>query len=644
VGCLFCGKEIGPIRVLRDSEFCTPSHRLLYLDHALQRIDRQSLEPTLVAGFAVDWPICEGPKRPAALTHRLAPSRAGPSPAAPFGKTQLAIPAPPLPSPTLPIGQNPVITAPQPAAAPAGPMPLPLFTVAANPSAVPVRLPTAAVLWPGCHGIQAGGADQPTPEPEPAEMAVCPRLADAIDAFARSFGRREPFWPRPMRCLDTSARLFAGYAALPEPAAVKNPVLPVAAPLCAHSASFTVSPVAPPCDVPIPRTGLPEPPFIPLEFFCAPGARPIAKRPVWLPRGIPPIPPRYVLPIAASRVEEISVPEKPRRKSVFPRIFSRSGNGRHSGLIRDTVKTLAASLLLGSLLWYGLTTGRQAVRQDSSSPQTAPAVPAASNRPPDSPNGENTSRPSRSPSFVARIRQAISQRAASELSDTFHQGMADWGATSQTWIKGWSRHPDGFVRPGQLALFHPSQSYTDYHLEFFGQIERKAIDWAVRAKDPKNFYAMKFSVIEPGLRPMIAILHYPVVGGKRGRPIQVPLNVMVHNNTPYHVTVDVRGDHIVTSLEGQEVDTWIDDTLPTGGVGFFAEAGEKSRLYWMKISRNQDFLGRVCAFFSGSASDTTGAYAASWPPPNQSPAAGMALFGGGIYSLDPTRRFPPWKF
>jgi len=49
------------------------------------------------------------------------------------------------------------------------------------------------------------------------------------------------------------------------------------------------------------------------------------------------------------------------------------------------------------------------------------------------------------------------------------------------------------------------------------------------------------------------------------------------------------------------VDSWTDDALPSGGVGFFSEAGEKARLYWMKVYKNDDWLGRICAILSGSS-------------------------------------------
>ena len=116
----------------------------------------------------------------------------------------------------------------------------------------------------------------------------------------------------------------------------------------------------------------------------------------------------------------------------------------------------------------------------------------------------------------------------------------------------------------------------------------------------KNYYAMKFKVVEPGLRPIIAMVHYTVLGGKQGRRVEIPLSVMVHNNEPYHVAVEVKGNRMVTSIEGQEIDSFTDNTLTSGGVGFFADAGEKARLYWMRVTANNDFVGRVCAYVAAA--------------------------------------------
>jgi hypothetical protein len=103
---------------------------------------------------------------------------------------------------------------------------------------------------------------------------------------------------------------------------------------------------------------------------------------------------------------------------------------------------------------------------------------------------------------------------------------------------------------------------------------------------------------------------------------------MVHDNTPYHVAVEVKGNRVITSIEGQEVDRWTDDTLASGGVGFFSEPGERARLYWMKLVTNDDLLGRICAYLSGGSeegSDTT----ARWRR-MESPAGMPQPLPGGV--------------
>ena len=162
------------------------------------------------------------------------------------------------------------------------------------------------------------------------------------------------------------------------------------------------------------------------------------------------------------------------------------------------------------------------------------------------------------------------------------------------------------MNTGALALFRPTLKFNDYRMEFFGQIETKSIGWTVRATDAKNYHAMKLTVVEAGIRPFVALVHYNVVDGKSGHRTQTPLNVMVHNNRPMQFAVDVRGNRFVTSIDGEEVDSFIDNTLVAGGVGFFSEAGERARLYWMRVSRNDDWLGHVCAMLAEEAGASCG--------------------------------------
>jgi hypothetical protein len=166
---------------------------------------------------------------------------------------------------------------------------------------------------------------------------------------------------------------------------------------------------------------------------------------------------------------------------------------------------------------------------------------------------------------------------------------------------------------------------------------------------------MKFAADGPGPRAVVSMVHYPVVAGVKGARVSTPLTIMIHEHTAYHVAVDVHGDRITTSIEGEEVDSFVDSTLARGGVGFFADAGEQARLYWIKVSKNEDWLGRVCAFLSGGSSDT----AQLWPPAGTLPspgsgapvpanqfalAAGFGLMRRNAFSrISDHRRFLSWR-
>jgi hypothetical protein len=115
---------------------------------------------------------------------------------------------------------------------------------------------------------------------------------------------------------------------------------------------------------------------------------------------------------------------------------------------------------------------------------------------------------------------------------------------------------------------------------------------------------------------------------------------MMHNNEPYHVAVDVRGNRVVTSIEGQEVDSWTDDSIKAGGVGFFSDVGESARLYWMRVSKNQDWLGRVCAYLSsGSGSNTADLWRDQMPHAPSQPADPAPPPTMDIAAADETEEF-----
>jgi hypothetical protein len=415
---------------------------------------------------------------------------------------------------------------------------------------------------------------------------------------------------------DRAAAFQPGVPSAVEPSAAELHPGDVS-PRLASASAVRSSIQAPASPAAILRCGLPLAQPVDTDLICQQTAMAPIKSLASIPAEVEVLAPRFVVRPIFERVEEAVAPPKPVDKTpAFAEIFAISKAARKTSAARYGLhaagKLIAASLIVGVGMWFGAGSVRisrqmlavntsirgMGARDTSSGTDNVSSAPASGfptprNSAPKSPQGP-----------IAAVRRAIQGRAAVELTDTFKR-MEAWGSSAMALPAGWTRNPDGYVRSGQLALYGPAQTFTDYHFEFFGQIEKKSMSWAIRARDNQNYYGMKMSVIEPGLRPVVAMVRYAVVGGKKGQRVQTPLSIMMHNNEPYHVSVDVKGNRVVTSIEGQEVDSWTDDALKVGGIGFFSEVGESARLYWMRVSKNQDWLGRVCAYLSSGSGTNT---------------------------------------
>jgi hypothetical protein len=50
------------------------------------------------------------------------------------------------------------------------------------------------------------------------------------------------------------------------------------------------------------------------------------------------------------------------------------------------------------------------------------------------------------------------------------------------------------------------------------------------------------------------------------------------------IRVDARGPRFATFVQSQQVDTWTDDQLKSGGVGFLNDRGERAHVQSVQIS------------------------------------------------------------
>ena len=387
------------------------------------------------------------------------------------------------------------------------------------------------------------------------------------------------------------------------------------------------------------ETGLPHPGLLPIEYHSQRQRHVPTGRPEWrTPRPALQPPPFLLCPVL-ERLEE-PAPVKPGRPG-FGKLRTMPAAKRTPRSLM-VAGTIAAGVLLAAALWVGVANfrgNRRLIAQDEV--PSAYVVPSPGNRAgaARAPNGAPANQP-KGP--VAWIQRTIAKRAALKIGDGF-RSMDNWDGEAQARPAGWARHPDGYVNTGALALFHPSLKFTDFRLEFFGQIETKSLGWTVHAANTMNYHAMKLTVVEAGMRPFVALVHYNVVDGKSGHRTQTPLNIMVHNNRPMQFDVDVRGSSVVTSIDGEEVDSFVDNTLVAGGVGFFSDAGERARLFWMRVSRNDDWLGHVCAMLANGAGEgsTAGLRGPRLPggaPAHRLPGDGSEMAVAGVWMALPYLR------
>ena len=350
------------------------------------------------------------------------------------------------------------------------------------------------------------------------------------------------------------------------------------------------------------ESALPHPELLPVEFHAHRGRSAAAGRPEWQSPRPSLVPPRFLLRTIPEKLEGPVAPEKTTRKQPVVVEIPNMPTAKRQPTVLMVAGKVAAGFLLAASLWFGMANfrGDHRLAAREASPGDAALSTAIGESAPGLPGSGSAAQPP-SKGAVAWVKQTIARRAALKIPENFHD-MENWDGAAKTRPAGWSHHADGYMNTGALALFRPTLKFNDYRMEFFGQIETKSIGWTVRTTDANNYHAMKLTVIEAGIRPFVALVHYDVVDGKSGHRTQTPLNVMVHNNTPIQFAVDVRGNRFVTSIDGEEVDSYVENKLVAGGVGFFSEAGERARLYWMRVSRNDDFLGHICAMLADGTS------------------------------------------
>lgn len=194
-----------------------------------------------------------------------------------------------------------------------------------------------------------------------------------------------------------------------------------------------------------------------------------------------------------------------------------------------------------------------------------------------------------------RITRALPQGSL-RLREDFRSDLRNWQGENGAIRDGWEK-AGKMVNIGRLRLWKPTLTLGDYNVHFEGEIEEKALGWAFRAGDLKNYYATKLHVDKRSGKDVRAeIIRYVMLDGNEVGRVRLPIPVVYSPKTVYDVRVRIKGDRFHTMLNGRLVDSWSDKRFRRGGFGFFAENGEQAALRYVALSERESFLDRFLSF------------------------------------------------
>jgi len=151
----------------------------------------------------------------------------------------------------------------------------------------------------------------------------------------------------------------------------------------------------------------------------------------------------------------------------------------------------------------------------------------------------------------------------------------------QGWVTEWASDVVGSRRGRQLTLYRPSASLSDYHMQFAGQIESKALGWVFRVSDTNNYYGMKIENDKPG---SVIYKRFAVVHGRQGEVTEKTLPIQARPDTIYNVRLEASGPRFSVYIQGEAVDLWTDSNLKAGALGFMNETAESGRTNSVRFS------------------------------------------------------------
>jgi len=167
-------------------------------------------------------------------------------------------------------------------------------------------------------------------------------------------------------------------------------------------------------------------------------------------------------------------------------------------------------------------------------------------------------------------------RVEVHFEEQFAGGWDNWVGGVQDWLVDVAG-----VRTGSMALFMPTLDLTDYELEFLGRIDAKTINWVVRATNLDNHVHCTITLREGN---QLEFSRQAVISGTAQEPVVSATLIPGKKRSALTIHTSVSGDNFAVQVDGNNIDSWTEDRLPSGGVGFVGTPDDRARLYWVKVS------------------------------------------------------------
>ena len=102
-------------------------------------------------------------------------------------------------------------------------------------------------------------------------------------------------------------------------------------------------------------------------------------------------------------------------------------------------------------------------------------------------------------------------------------------------------------------------------------------------------------MVKAGPLPVVRIVRWAVIDGHETNRNEIPLPLNVTADTQYRIAVDVNDRSFTLMVQDKVVDFWSEERLKSGGAGFFGDKGERASIHSVRMTHQDDAIGKLFA-------------------------------------------------